>query len=70
MVSNDFMEPWLDLPKLLIASKSDLGPDPAEAKVLEELLGLRLPAPTVSARAGEGLDQLGPFLFWALEIVR
>ena len=60
----------LDLPTVLIANKSDLDPDPDEVKVLEELLGLRFPALTVSAESGDGLDALGPFLFKALEIVR
>ncbi len=60
----------LDLPTVLIANKSDLDPDPEEVKVLEELLGLRFPALTVSAQTGDGLDALGPFLFKALEIVR
>jgi ribosome-interacting GTPase 1 len=60
----------LDLPTVLIANKSDLDPDPEEVKVLEELLGLRFPALTVSAKTGDGLDELGPFLFRALEIVR
>ena len=60
----------LDLPTLLVANKSDLDPDPDEVTVLEELLGLRFPALTVSARTGAGLDELGPFLFRALEIVR
>jgi hypothetical protein len=60
----------LDLPTVLIANKSDLDPDPEEVKILEELLGLRFPALTVSAETGDGLDQLGPFLFRALEIVR
>jgi len=60
----------LDLPTLLIANKSDLDPDPGEVEVLEELLGLRFPALSVSAETGDGLDQLGPFLFRALEIVR
>jgi len=60
----------LDLPTLLIANKSDLDPDPGEVEVLEELLGLRFPAMAVSAETGEGLDQVGPFLFRALEIVR
>jgi hypothetical protein len=44
------MEPWLDLQKLLIASRSDLYPGTEEAEVLEELLRLRLPALTGSAR--------------------
>ncbi len=60
----------LDLPTVLIANKCDLDPDPGEVEVLEELLGLRFPALTVSAETGDGLDELGPFLFRALEIVR
>ena len=60
----------LDLPTVLVANKSDLDPDPDEVDVLEEVLGLRFPALTVSAETGDGLDQLGPFLFDALQIVR
>ena len=60
----------LDLPTVLIANKSDLDPDPDEVKILEELLGLRYPALTVSAETGAGLEELGPFLFKALQIVR
>ncbi len=60
----------LDLPTVLIANKSDLDPDPEEVEVLEELLGLRFPAITVSAETGDGLDEIGPFLFRALQIVR
>ncbi len=60
----------LDLPTVLIANKNDLDPDPEEVKILEELLGLRFPALTMSAETGDGLDALGPFLFEALEIVR
>jgi len=60
----------LDLPTLLVAAKADLARDPAEVRVLEELLGLRFPALSVSAETGEGLDELGPFVFRALEIVR
>ena len=60
----------LSLPTLLIANKSDLDPDPGEVETLEELLGLRYPALTVSAKTGDGLDLLGAFLFRALEIVR
>jgi ribosome-interacting GTPase 1 len=60
----------LNLPTVLIANKSDLDPDPEEVEVLEELLGLRYPALTVSAETGDGLDAIGPFLFRALEIVR
>ena len=60
----------LDLPTVLIANKSDLDPDPEEVEILEELLGLRFPALTMSANTGDGLDELGPFLFRALEVVR
>ena len=60
----------LDLPSVLIANKSDLDPDPEEVKILEELLGLSFPALTMSAKSGDGLADLGPFLFRALEIVR
>jgi len=60
----------LNLPTVLIANKSDLDPDPGEVEVLEELLGLRYPALTVSAKTGNGLDEIGAFLFKALEIVR
>jgi ribosome-interacting GTPase 1 len=60
----------LNLPTALIANKCDLDPDPEEVEALEELLGLRFPALTVSAETGEGLDELGAFLFRALEIVR
>lgn len=60
----------LDLPTVLIANKSDLDADPEEVKILEELLGLSYPALTMSATSGEGLDELGPFLMRALEVVR
>jgi ribosome-interacting GTPase 1 len=70
-VEADEEDPFrLDLPTVLIANKSDLDPDPEEVETLEELLGLRFPAITVSAKTGDGLDELGPFLFRALEIVR
>ncbi len=60
----------IDLPTVLIANKSDLDPDPEEVEILEELLGLRFPTLTMSAETGDGLDELGTFLFRALEIVR
>ena len=59
----------LNLPTVLIANKSDLDPDPEEVEILEELLGLRFPALTMSAKTGDGLDELGKFLFDALQIV-
>lgn len=58
------------LPTLLIASKLDLGFDPADLAVLEELIGLDLPHLAVSAETGEGLDAIAPFLFRELGIVR
>jgi len=58
------------LPTLLVANKSDLDPDPDEVQVLEELLGVRFPALSVSAQTGAGLDAIGPTLFEGLEVVR
>ncbi len=60
----------IHLPTLLLANKCDLDPDPAEAEVLEELLGVRYPALSVSATTGQGLDRIAPFLFEGLGIVR
>ena len=60
----------LDLPTLLVVNKRDLDSEPGEVQALKELLGLGLPALSVSAETGQGLNELGPFLFRALEIVR
>jgi hypothetical protein len=60
----------LNLPTVLIANKSDLDPDPEEIEILEELLGLRFPTLSMSAKTGNGLDGLALFLFGALEVVR
>lgn len=60
----------LDLPTVLIANKSDLDPDPEEVEILEDLLGLRFPTLTMSAKTGDGTQELASFLFHALEIVR
>jgi hypothetical protein len=60
----------LNLSTVLIANKSDLDPDPGEVETLEELLGLHFPALTVSAETGDGLDELGSFLFRALDVAR
>ncbi len=58
------------LPTLLLANKSDLAPDPEEVAVLEELLGVNFPALRVSAETGQGLGEIAPWLFGALQIVR
>jgi hypothetical protein len=58
------------LPTLLVANKRDLDPDPEEVDVLEELLGARFPAVSVSAKTGEGLERIGALLFEGLEILR
>jgi len=69
--ADDIVDPFrIDLPTLLVANKCDLDPDPNEVEILEELLGLEFPTLSVSAKTGDGLEQLGPFLFRALEIVR
>jgi len=60
----------VELPTLLVANKSDLDPGADEVSVLEELTGVRFPAFAVSARNGQGLERLAPFVFSALGIVR
>lgn len=67
----DVPDPFrINLPTLLVANKSDLGPGPDEVRVLEELVGVSFPAVSVSARTGSGLDRIGPLLFDGLGIVR
>ena len=60
----------LELPTLLVGNKSDLDPEPAEVRILEELLGREFPALAVSALTGDGLEDIGKLLYPALEIVR
>jgi ribosome-interacting GTPase 1 len=59
------------LPCLLLPNKADRisGVD-AELEVLRELSGARWPALAVSASTGQGLGELGPWLFRHLGIVR
>ena len=59
-----------ELPTLLVATKTDLDPGADEVSVLEELAGVRFPAFAVSAKSGQSLDRLAPFVFNALGIVR
>jgi ribosome-interacting GTPase 1 len=59
-----------ELPTLLVANKSDLDPGADEVGVLEELAGVRFPAFAVSAKSGQALDRLAPFVFSALGVVR
>jgi hypothetical protein len=60
----------IELPTLLVATKSDLDPDPDEVKVLEELLEVRFPALACSATTGEGCAEIGSLLFRGLQILR
>ncbi len=61
----------LHLPTVLVASKADIVEHPRqELAVLEELSGLHCPMLSVSAVTGEGLDELGPWLFERLAVVR
>lgn len=61
----------LYLPTLLVANKSDTIPHlDEEAAVFEELADLVFPVMVVSAETGYGLDQIGPWLFEHLEVVR
>lgn len=60
----------IELPALLIANKCDLNASLDDIAVLQELTGIDLPAVSVSAETGEGLDRIGAFLFDKLGIVR
>jgi len=59
------------LPTLLLANKADLVVDPAtELRTLVELVSLHYPALAVAAISGQGLGELGAWLFGHLGIVR
>ncbi|MFQ5936553.1 MAG: GTPase, partial [Acidiferrobacterales bacterium] len=59
------------LPTLMLASKSDRIPALSEElKVFRELTGLSYPVIAVSTTNGEGLDEIAPWLFHKLRIVR
>ena len=59
------------LPTLLVVAKADLLTDrDGELAVFRELTGITCPALAVSALAGEGLGEVGPWLFDRLGVVR
>ena len=59
------------LPTLLVANKVDVDDDPSEElAILEELAEITLPYRSVSAETGEGLEELGQWLFDELGVVR
>lgn len=61
----------LRLPALMLANKADLAADEAaEVEVFRELTGLNYPALAVSAKTGQGLGEVGAWLFGHLGIVR
>src|SRR5215510_5854349 len=61
----------LRLPALLVANKADrLGNPTDELRAFLELTGLGYPALVVSAVTGQGLGDIGPWLFTHLGIVR
>lgn len=61
----------IHLPTVLVASKSDIVDHARdELAVLEELTGLDCPVLSVSAVTGEGLEELGAWLFEHLAVVR
>jgi uncharacterized protein len=61
----------VSLPALLVAAKTDQLSDPAEELAsFRELTGYAYPALPVSVVTGEGLDQIGRFLFEHLDVVR
>jgi ribosome-interacting GTPase 1 len=61
----------LRLPTMLVANKADriAGID-AELETFRELAGCRYPALAVSSESGQGLAEIGPWLFRSLGIVR
>lgn len=68
---DDEFDPFrIRLPTLLVVNKIDLSPDPEEAAVLQELLNANYRAVATSAVSGQGLEDIGEFLFRGLEIVR
>ncbi len=61
----------LRLPTLMLVNKNDqIANIDAELAVFRELTGFRYPALPVSATTGLGLDEIGPWLFHNLSIVR
>jgi ribosome-interacting GTPase 1 len=61
----------LHLPTLLLANKTDMVTDAeSELRTLLELAALQYPALAVSASSGEGLGEIGAWLFEHLGIVR
>lgn len=61
----------LSLPTLLIANKADAAVDAgSELRTLIELVGLHYPALAVSAISGQGLGEIGAWLFDHLGVVR
>ena len=61
----------LRLPALMLANKADLAADEAaEVEAFSELTGLNYPALAVSAKTGQGLGEVGAWLFGHLGIVR
>jgi ribosome-interacting GTPase 1 len=71
-VDDDSGDPFaVSLPVLLVAAKADHVPGlDEELAVFSELAGMCYPAVAVSALTGEGLDQIGRFLFEHLGVVR
>ena len=68
---DDEFDPFrIRLPTLLVVNKIDLAPGPEEVAVLQELLGADFRAVATSTVSGQGLEDIGEFLFRGLEIVR
>ena len=68
---DDEFDPFrIRLPTLLVVNKVDLAPDPEEVAVLQELLDANYRAVATSTVSGQGLEDIGEFLFQGLEIVR
>jgi ribosome-interacting GTPase 1 len=60
----------LYIPTLLVAAKCDTDWEPDEIEILEDLVGVRYPALSLSVETGAGIDKIGPALFDGLGVVR
>jgi uncharacterized protein len=60
----------VELPVLMVASKSDVEGNDGDFEVLEELLGDDWPMLSVSATSGQGLDALRRAVFSSLQVIR
>jgi hypothetical protein len=69
-VEDAIFESTIYRPAIVVANKADLPEAQGKLRMLEELVGDRLPVVLVSCRTGTGLEKLGASIFKALDIIR